>query len=104
ASLGIPKLFLVMTLPLVIGLLTGLTQAVVAISFPVLLGLTLTPHLITLAFVAGFAGVMLSPVHLCLVLTVDYFKTTMGRIYSKILTGEGILLGTAVIFALLYNK
>ena len=36
---------------------------------------------ITFAFASGFAGVMLSPTHLCLVLTVQYFKADLAGTY-----------------------
>ncbi len=103
SNLGISQLLIISLLPFTIGILTGLTQAVVAISYPVLLGLTNSPSMFTLAFVAGFAGVMLSPVHLCLVLTVDYFKTTIANIYRKLIIGEGILIGLALLLALINN-
>jgi hypothetical protein len=36
---------------------------------------------VTFAFASGFAGVMLSPTHLCLVLTIRYFKADMAGTY-----------------------
>lgn len=100
-SAGIPHILIASLLPFVIGLLTGLTQPVIAISFPILVGLTHNQIILTLAFVSGFAGVMLSPLHLCFILTVDYFKTSINRIYTKVLIGESILVGTALIVAVL---
>jgi hypothetical protein len=34
------------------------------------------------AFVGGYMGHMLSPMHLCLVITNDYFKADVGKIYK----------------------
>jgi hypothetical protein len=36
---------------------------------------------IVLAYAAGFLGVLFSPVHLCLVLTKDYFGADLGLVY-----------------------
>ena len=35
-----------------------------------------------LAYTGSFVGVMISPMHLCLVATKDYFKADMGKIYK----------------------
>jgi len=51
----------------------------------------------TLAFVAGFIGVLLSPVHLCLVLTREYFKADIWGIYKKIIPASGIIIVVAFI-------
>jgi len=34
-----------------------------------------------LALVSGFVGVLLSPLHLCLLLSNAYFKTTLAPVY-----------------------
>jgi hypothetical protein len=39
------------------------------------------PGLLALAFGSGFAGVMLSPLHLCLVLTREYFNADITKVY-----------------------
>jgi hypothetical protein len=39
---------------------------------------------ITFAFASGFAGVMLSPTHLCLLLTIRYFNADMAGTYRHI--------------------
>ena len=36
---------------------------------------------LVLAFSMGYAGMMLSPVHLCFLLTVDYFSTSLIKVY-----------------------
>jgi len=83
---GIPSLPIFCILPFIAGMLTGHTVGFVGSSFPLLLSLGGDEQhlLIYLAFVAGFVGVMLSPVHLCLVLTREYFKADLAGIYKKI--------------------
>ena len=68
--------------------MTGLTIAFVSITFPVLMplmgGEPPTMGLLALAFGSGFAGVMLSPLHLCLVLSGEYFNADMAKVYHRL--------------------
>ncbi len=71
--------------PFLVGFLTGVNQAFVAIAFPLLvpmIGME-KPDMFLLAFayVSGFVGILLSPAHLCLVLTADYFKAELKDVY-----------------------
>jgi len=94
---GIPKLPILCILPFLIGLLTGVTVGFVGSTFPLLIsigGASLAD--MSLAFAFGFAGVLLSPVHLCLVLTREYFKADMAGLYKKIVPATGIILVIAV--------
>jgi hypothetical protein len=84
---GIPVLPVLFFLPFIYGLLTGLTVGFVGSTFPILLGLENVNHIgaISFAFASGYVGVLLSPVHLCLVLTREYFKAAMSGIYKNII-------------------
>lgn len=102
SKVGMPLLPITIILPMVAGLLTGITVGFVSTTFPLLIifsgGTEL--NLINLAFAAGYIGVLLSPVHLCLVLTREYFKADMWGIYKKIIPGCAVILISALI---LYN-
>ncbi len=102
SEVGMPVLPISVVLPMIAGLLTGITVGFVSTSFPLLIifsgGADL--NVINLAFVAGYIGVLLSPVHLCLVLTREYFKADMWGIYKKIIPGCLIILLCALF---LYN-
>jgi len=81
---GIPTTAVLFVLPFIVGLLTGLTVGVVGATFPIItamLGGTPEAGAVTFAFASGFAGVMLSPTHLCLLLTVRYFKADLAGTY-----------------------
>jgi hypothetical protein len=79
----VPILFL---LPFVTGILTGFTLAFVGSAFPLFMSLPgLDAHSFSFAFAAGYAGVLLSPVHVCLILTRDYFKADVWGLYKKII-------------------
>ncbi|MEW6115866.1 MAG: DUF401 family protein [Nitrospirota bacterium] len=96
---GIPLLPVLFVLPFISGLLTGLTVGFVGGTFPLILSLAGGAHLnqITFAFASGFAGVLLSPVHLCLVLTREYFKADMWGIYKKTIPATVIIMAGALV-------
>lgn len=95
---GIPILPILFSLPFLSGLLTGITAGFVGSTFPLIISLAGGVHLneITFAFTAGYIGVLLSPVHLCLVLTREYFKADMWGVYKKTIPACGILLAAAL--------
>jgi len=95
---GIPVLPVLFFLPFIYGLLTGLTVGFVGSTFPILLGLENVNHIgaISFAFASGYVGVLLSPVHLCLVLTREYFKAAMIGIYKNIIRVSVLIMIVAV--------
>ncbi|OGS24561.1 MAG: hypothetical protein A2297_05245 [Elusimicrobia bacterium RIFOXYB2_FULL_48_7] len=94
----IPMLLLLFLLPFVTGFITGITQAFVGISFPLLLNYLSADHnLMTWAYVSGFMGVMLSPIHVCLVLTKEYFKASWKDVYKILLLPCLLMLAAAFI-------
>lgn len=88
-QLGLSPLFLLFSVPFLVGLLTGVNQAYIGISFPLLLPFMGQPSpdlsLAMFAYVSGFMGVLLSPVHLCLSLTKDYFNADFAKIYKLLI-------------------
>lgn len=89
-GLGVHPLVILFFIPFLIGMLTGITSAIVGIGFPVLLPFIVTQGEVNLnyamfAFVGGYMGHMLSPMHLCLVVTNDYFKADTGKIYKMLI-------------------
>lgn len=106
AESGLPPLLIISIIPFLVGLMTGLTVAYVGITFPILLplmgGATPSAGLLALAFGSGFAGVMLSPVHLCLVLTREYFNADLGLVYRRLLMPSALVLAAAVVPLMLF--
>jgi len=83
-QLNIPSEVVVFVVPFVVGFLTGVTSAYIGVAFPIIVPLLGTEALninagMILAFAGGFMGVMASPVHLCLVLTSQYFRASIAR-------------------------
>lgn len=95
--LGVPVLLLVVLLPLLTGVLTGLVSASIGVSFPLVMSMVEPAAVhVMMAYVAGVIGVMLSPVHLCLVLTVEYFKADFLRSYRPLVAPSLLVLAGAV--------
>ena len=89
---NIPIAATVMLLPFITGIITGIAVGFVGTAFPLLITLVATmadtEHsgaYYFIAYVFGFSGMMLSPVHLCLLLTKDYFKADLIDVYKKYL-------------------
>jgi hypothetical protein len=83
---GVPVPVIVMLIPFVIGFMTGYAIATIGISLPILAPLLKDhPQFVSymmLGFTSGFCGSMLSPFHLCLVLTKNYFGANWKGIYQ----------------------
>lgn len=95
---GIPAAVVAFSLPFVAGILTGLTVGFVGSTFPLLLSMSgYNLQLLSFAFVSGYAGVLLSPVHLCLVLTREYFKADMTGLYKRLMPGITVMLIVSVV-------
>ena len=87
---GIPFLAVMALIPLFSGMAMGVTVGYVGASFPIVLSLLgPDPSLMSilsacmLAYGIGFLGEMLTPMHVCLVVTNGYFKT---RLFPSIIS------------------
>jgi integral membrane protein (TIGR00529 family) len=84
-ALNVPDAAVLFLVPMLVGLLTGIAQAFVGVAFPVVLPFALASaspvSAVAIAYAGGFLGVLLSPVHLCLILTHHYFGAKLGGVY-----------------------
>lgn len=101
AESGLPAVLIITVIPFLAGVMTGLTVAFVGITFPILMPLmggdAPSLGLLSLAFGSGFTGVMISPVHLCLVLTREYFGADMSRVYHRLWIPQALVLAAAMV-------
>ena len=78
-------------LPFLVGAISGINVAFVGATFPLLLGVLdslgmqdqTLPYLV-LAHFFGFTGVMISPIHICFILTCQYFRVELGRVWRRL--------------------
>ncbi|MCF8037132.1 MAG: DUF401 family protein [Desulfobacteraceae bacterium] len=104
-----PLLPIAMLLPFIVGGVAGITIAFVGTTFPILISLIdttgnnalLLPYLM-LALASGFAGVLVSPLHLCFLLSNQYFRTTLIPVYKIMLVPLlSLVIGAVVYFEML---
>ena len=87
--LKIPLLIIIALLPFLVGMIAGITIAFVGSTFPILIPMIHAvgdpPQMLSyimLATVCGYVGVLLSPLHLCLILSNEYFQTKFVFVYK----------------------
>ncbi len=92
-SWGLPLWLLSFALPFAMALLTGTAVAFVGTVFPVLVPLWGQDVLVWLqwAYVAGLAGVMLTPAHLCLSMTQEYFHARLGGVMRLLVVPTAVV-------------
>lgn len=90
-------------LPFLVGLVAGINVAFVGATFPLLLGVLgslgmmdqTLPYLVLATF-CGFTGVMISPIHICFILTCQYFRCDLMRTWRKVAVPCLVFLGCGV--------
>lgn len=83
---GIPPAVLFLLFPFVGGFTSGITVSFVSLTFPILIPLGLGDNLwyAAIAFAAGSIGNMVTPLHLCVVMTADFFNSSLARLLKKV--------------------
>jgi integral membrane protein (TIGR00529 family) len=104
-KLGIHPFIVLFIIPFFIATMTGLGTAALGIGLPVLLPIIIQGeanlYYAMLAFTGSFVGVMISPMHLCLVVTKNYFKADTGKIYKMLIPFLLIMILSALILVII---
>ncbi len=107
AQWGIPVVAMIMVLPFVAGITTGLGIGYVGASFPIVIGLLgadpsqrMLWAFTVLAFACGHVGQMLSPVHVCLMVTNGHFRTPLFQsLRGLVFPGAVVILAGWLLYA-----
>lgn len=105
-SAGLPSLVILVVLPFIMGFATGYSPAFAGVAFPLLvpyiaLDTGINSGALLLAYASGLAGLLISPVHLCLLLSAQYFKANFVIVYKYILpTVLAVEISTILIYLL----
>jgi len=90
-QMHIPLVLVAITLPFLVGMSSGIVIAFLGSTLPILVPLIhslgeaqFLPAYAMLMIASGFAGVMLSPLHLCLLLSNEYFAVSIGSVYRHL--------------------
>ncbi|WP_415719610.1 DUF401 family protein [Maridesulfovibrio sp.] len=96
--------------PFLVGFIAGITLAFVGAAMPLVVGLVQAsglqdqlPAWAVLCMFCGFSGIMASPLHICFLLTCEYFKVDMVAAWKKVVIPSLMLmmLGVAYFFVLM---
>lgn len=88
---NIPVSLAIVFIPFISGLVTGLAIGFVGTSFPLIIPLIQTSHSVDfllfagLAYTFGYMGMMLSPLHLCLLVSKDYYHASLLKCYRQLI-------------------
>ena len=90
-QIHVPEILIVAMIPFISGFVTGLALGFVGASFPIIIALAgqdaptaQIMSYVVLAYGFGHMGMMLSPVHICFLVTNEYFETSMVKAYRKL--------------------
>lgn len=101
-SSPLPVPVIIAAVSFIIGILTGMSQGHVAIVMPIVAAMsTGNLNLAGVAMAFGVAGQMLTPTHMCLVVTLDYFKANFFKTLQPIVLIEIIVLSVFSIYTYL---
>ncbi|MFP4143428.1 MAG: DUF401 family protein [Thermoplasmata archaeon] len=90
----VPLLIVIMVTAFLIGSLFGHLPGAIGVGFPVLLRLVpvVNVRVVSLLFLFTFLGYYISPIHLCIILTIEYFKIDLKSFYRRMAKPFSILL------------
>ncbi|MEM2875969.1 MAG: DUF401 family protein [Candidatus Bathyarchaeia archaeon] len=86
-NLGVPVVAFITAIPLLFGLITAHPTASIVMSVPLALSAlkVLSPATLSILYISTVVSYNISPLHLCLVLTVSYFKPKIREVYLWLL-------------------
>ncbi len=104
-GLNIPLFLITVLLPFLVGSVVGITIVFVGATIPILISLIRSfgegqfiLAYMMLALASGFAGVLLSPLHVCLLLSNEFFGTTLVAVYRYLWIPCLVLLGCSMAY------
>ncbi len=102
---NINKYLVAFLIPFSLGIATAGEFVFAAIAFPILLNIIylptggIDPVTLLMGFTGGWIGVMLSPAHLCVILTVEYFKADIVETFKHVYLAAAATVLLVVIIA-----
>jgi hypothetical protein len=99
-GLGIPLLALFIIVPLLVGSISAQPTLGIGIVFPILMPLVapINIYWMTIMFAGIVAGYTGSPLHLCLILTNQYCKSDLNKVYRYLIPSLILLFSVAIVY------
>jgi hypothetical protein len=106
SAIDFSKTFLIVGVATLLGFVTGRTQVAISILLPIYYAKygveNLTPVIFAAMFFSSFIGYIISPIHPCVIVTLEYFKTSLRDFYKKILLPAVLSIAAALIFSIVF--
>lgn len=101
--LNLPNFVILFFLPFSIGFLAGISSASIGIAFPLLLPLLRPDNILSMqsvfiAYLGVWTALLVTPTHLCLSLSVDYFKASFSKFYKGMVKPIFLLILIALVW------
>ena len=107
ALYNVPLLLVIALMPFLSGFITGIAVGFVGLSFPLVIPMFPPEPLFdymacaALAFTFGYMGMMLSPVHLCFLVTKDFYRASLLKSYPRLILSALFVMATVLLLFLL---
>jgi integral membrane protein (TIGR00529 family) len=109
ATAGFSPYILIMLIPFLCGVSTGIAIGTVGASFPIVMsllgpepGFALVASTTVLAYSFGHVGQLMSPVHVCLLVSNEYFKVSLTKSLIGIVKPALVVLAAGLLLSRLY--
>ena len=106
ASIAFNQTFLIVCIGFFLGFVTGRVQVPVSIMLPIYYASfslkAITPLVFAVMYFAVFIGYILSPIHPCVSVTLEYFKINLKDYYRKVALPGFIALAVVFIISLIF--
>jgi len=103
SSAGVPLASMAIAIPLAFGFGSASQTTTIGVLMPLMAPATVSAeaqlYLAVLTYCASFTAYLFSPLHMCQVLTCDYFKTSIPKVYRR---NWPILIGFFAVMAFYY--
>ena len=102
AAMTLPPLILCVAIGFALGLITGRIQAPMSIIVPIYVSTyrAMTPAVFAVTFFAVFLGYVLTPIHPCVSVSLEYFGSSMGPFLRRMIGPAAVGVGATVLAGL----
>jgi integral membrane protein (TIGR00529 family) len=98
ASWNVNEVVLLATIPATLAFLIGSPSGGIALSVPIIASVAkFSAAGASLLYISAFLGYLVTPIHLCLALTADYFRCSLNRVYRLLVPSFGISFAVALL-------
>jgi hypothetical protein len=105
-GMGVPLLLLFLVIPLLIGAISAQPTLGIGLVFPILMPLVapINVYWMSIMFAGIVAGYTGSPLHLCLILTNQYYRSDLNKVYKYLLPSLLLLFLLAIAYHLALSR